>query len=62
MATKYLTLRAEFVETGQRDCEQCIFEFTDSDNLISECGIERHPKFNEKNCETGYWKEIDLTK
>ena len=60
MKTKYLTLRAELVETGNRDCKKCMFSHYVDFWLI--CGISEHPKFNENHCETGYWKEIDLTK
>lgn len=61
MAKKYLTLRAEFVEAGERDCEKCIFGVNCFDDIIL-CSILSNPKFNEKHCENGYWKEIDLTK
>ena len=65
MATKYLTLRAEFVEAGKRECDKCIFGIKYVDDLDHECidcGIEKHPKFSEEHCKTGYWKEIDLNK
>lgn len=61
MAKKYLTLRAEFVETGQRDCENCIFGVSCFDDIVL-CGMLTHPKFNQIHCETGYYQEIDLTK
>lgn len=65
MATKYLTLRAELVETGKRECDKCIFGIKYVDDLDHECidcGIEKYPKNDSDYCEKGYWKEIDLAK
>lgn len=60
MKKKYLTIRAELVEAGKRDCIRCMFgTYVD---IYCICGIENHPKYDEKHCETGYWKEIDLNK
>lgn len=59
MAKKYLTLRAELVETGKRECEKCIFGAMNTETVF-ECGLRHHPKYDRNNCKTGYWKEINL--
>lgn len=61
MKTKYLTIRAELVETGERDCGLCVFGILNY-SVGFVCGL-KYASVREKaykECNKGCYKNIEL--